>query len=148
MSTSIPSAIPAFMTIAAGALPANFNITLGQVFGPYVSPQALLITDIPVTLDAYAELGPSYRHEEHYNFQCFLCSTAGDPNSQLERLSEVYALYDDISVAVANNPNLNSTVRLAWCRQLGYTPTYDVKGLAVGSLRFEVQCQQRSTSLS
>lgn len=148
MSSSIPNSVPAFISIAAAALPANFNVQFGTTFNPYVSPQSLLITGVRITKDAYAELGPTYRHEEHYNIQATLCSTGGDPNSQGERLSEVYSLYDDISVAVASNPNLNNTVRLAWCRQLGYAPTFDAKGLAVGTLDFEVYCEQRVTSLS
>lgn len=147
MSSSVATAIPAFITICQNALPAGFQVALGQIFTPYVSPQTLLITGIHFTEDEYAELGPTYRHEEHYNIECSLCSTAGD-NDQSTRLQEVYALYKDIQVAVANNPTLNSNVRLGWCRQLDYTPTYDAKGFSVGQLSFEVQVQARVTSLT
>ena len=147
MSASAPSVVPAFISLVQGALPANFQVRFGTVFGPFVAPQALLITGLHFTEDEYAELGPTYRHEEHYNIECALCSSAGNDDS-FGRFTEVYALYEDISVAVANNPTLSSTARLGWCRQLDYTPTYDPKGMSVGMLSFEVQVQVRVTSLS
>lgn len=147
MSSSVPTALPAFKAIAVAALPSNFNVAFGQIFGPYVTPQTLLITGIHFTDDEYAELGPTYRHEEHYNIECSLCSASGD-NDQDGRLQEVYTLYADISVAVANNPNLTKTARLGWCRQLDYAPTYDAKGWSVGHLTFEVQVQARVPSLN
>lgn len=146
MSSSVPNAIPAFTSIAQAALPAGFQVTLGTVFGPYVSPQTLLITGVHFNEDEYAELGPRYQHEEHYTVACSLCSTAGD-NDQPTRLQEVYALYKDILVAVANNPTLNSNVRLAWCRQLNYSPANDARGWSVGQLDFEVEVQARVDSL-
>lgn len=146
MSSSVPTALPAFQAIVAAALPAGFNVQLGTNFSPYITPQTLLITGIQFTEDQYAELGPRYQHEEHYNIECALASSAGD-NDQATRLQEVYTLYKDISVAVANNPRLSNTVRLGWCRQLDYTPGYDPKGMSVGQLTFEVQVQARVDSL-
>lgn len=146
MSSSAPNAIPAFISIAEAALPANFQVRFSQVFNPYVAPQSLLITRVVFTEDGFAELGPRYQHEEHYNLECSLTSVAGD-DDPTTRLSEVYTLYKDISIAVAAKPTLNGTVRLAWCRQLGYEPTKDAKGLDVGQLDFEVQCQARVDSL-
>ena len=147
MSASAPTVVPAFIAICQAALPANFQVRFGTVFGPYVAPQALQITGLHFTEDEYAELGPTYRHEEHYNIECALSSSAGD-DDESSRFQEVYALYEAVSVAIANNPSLSSTARLGWCRQLDYSPTYDPKGMSVGVLTFEVQVQVRVTSLS
>lgn len=146
MATSVTAALPAYMSLVQGALPTGFLVKFGTVFGPYVAPQALLLTGIHFTEDQYAELGPRYQHEEHYNIECALCSSAGN-DDEMARFNETYALYEDISVAIANHPDLNQTVRLGWCRQLDYSPTYDPKGMSVGMLTFEVQVQARVDSL-
>jgi hypothetical protein len=146
MSASLPSSLPQFMSIAAAALPAGFQVILGVNFNPYVSPQTLLITGVHFDEDTYGEMGPRYQHEEHYNIECSLCSTAGD-GDEPARLQEVYVLYKDLQVALANNPSMNNTVRLAWCRQLAYSPAKDARGWSVGQLDFEVQVQVRVDSL-
>jgi hypothetical protein len=147
VSASVPIAVPAFVSIAQTALGSSFQIREGQIYNTFVAPQSLLITGIHFTQDEYSELGPEYRHEEHYSILCSLFSSAGD-DAQDERLQETYALYASLSVAIANNPDLNKTVRLAWCRQLDYMPTTDGKGLPVGQLNFEVNVQVRVTSLT
>lgn len=147
MSTSIPLAVPAFIAIATAALPANFQVRFDTQFDTRIDPKALLVTGVRVTEDAAGELGPNYRHEEHYDIVCQLCSTAGN-DDEATRMAEVYALYDLISVAIANAPTLNDTVRTAWTRQLGYSPTHDPKGFSVGCLDFEVSVTNRATSLS
>jgi hypothetical protein len=129
------------------ALPAGFQVREGSIFGPRVDPAALLITGLHFTQDAYAELGPTYRHEEHYNIQCVLCASQG-VDDQASLLGTTYGFYSAISVAVANHPDLNSTCRLGWCRQLDYAMGYDGKGFAVATLTFEVQVQARVTSLT
>lgn len=147
MSSSLPNALPAFVSIATAALPAGFQVKEGSIFGPYVSPQALLITGVHFTEDAYGEMSPIYRHEEHYSIQCALCGSLGI-DDQASLIATMYGLYSNISVAIANNPNLNNTVRLAWTRQLDYVMSYDSKGFSVGTVQFEVQCQARVTSLT
>lgn len=148
MSSSVPQAVPAFVAICQAALPAGFQVKEGSIFGPYIAPGALLITGLHFTQDAYAELGPTYRHEEHYNIMCALCTTQGNDN-QGSVLATLYGFYSDISVAVANNPNLSNTVRLGWCRQLDYSMGYDAsKGWTIGTLTFEVEVQARVNSLT
>lgn len=146
MSASAPTAVPAFRSLIQAALPTGFQVKFGTTFGPYVAPQALLITGLHFTEDQYAELGPRYQHEEHYNIECALCSSAGNDDEDA-RFQETYALYNVIQVAIATHPDLNQTVRLGWCRQLDYSPTYDPKGMSVGMLTFEVQVQARVDSL-
>lgn len=145
MSASLPNSLPAFISIATAALPAGFNIQLGAIFSPYVTPQSLLITGVHFTEDTYAELGPRYQHEEHYAIRCSLASYAGN-NDQPTRLQEVYGLYKDVSTAIAQKATLNGTVRLAWCAQLDYSPAYDANGMTVGQLDFEVLCEARVDS--
>jgi hypothetical protein len=147
VSASAPTAVPAFVSIAQAALGTDFQIREGQAYGAYIAPQSLLITGLHFTQDQPAELGPDYMHEEHYSILCSLYSAAGN-DAQDERLQETYGLYATLSIAIANNPDLNHTVRLAWCRQLDYLPTTDGKGLPVGQLNFEVNVQARVTSLT
>lgn len=147
MSSSLPLAVPQFISIAKAALPSGFQVREGQIFGPYIAPQALLITGVHFLQDAVGELGPLYRHEEHYNIQCVLCASQG-VDDQASLLGIAYGLYADVSVAVANAPTLNGTVRLAWTRQLDYVMGGDGKGLSVGSVSFEVECQARVNSLT
>jgi hypothetical protein len=146
MSASAPVVVPAFIAIAQAALPASFQVRFGTVFGPYIAPQALQITGIHFTEDMYAELGPRYQHEEHYNIECALSSTSGN-DDESSRFQEVYALYKDLQVAIANNPTISNTARLGWCRQLDYSPTFDPTGVSVGLLTFEVQVEARVDSL-
>lgn len=147
MTASAPVAIPAFVSIAKTALGSNFQIREGQIYGVFIRPQSLLITGLHFTQDQPATLGPDYPHEEHYSILCSLFSAAGN-DAQDARLQETYALYATLSKAIANNPDLNKTVRVAWCRQLDYLPTTDGKGLPVGQLNFEVNVQARVTSLT
>lgn len=147
MSSAAPGALQQFMSIASAALPAGFQVRFDTQFNPYVAPQTLLITGIHFDQDEIAVMDPTYPHEEHFNLNCSLASTAGSDDT-ISLLTGTYALYADISIAVANNPRLNNTVRVAWTRQLDYTPTHDAKGLFVGQLDFEVACQARSLSLS
>lgn len=148
MSSSLPNAMPQFVSIATAVLPSNFVIKEGSIYGPNVPAQGLLITGIHFLSDTYGEMGPLYRHEEHYNMQCVLVDSFGmDDHPTL--IGQLYGLYSDISVAVANAPTLNGTVRLAWTRQLDYSMGYDAqKGWSVGTLTFEVECQARVNSLT
>jgi hypothetical protein len=106
-----------------------------------------MITGVRFSKDDPAEISPVYRHEEAYAIQCSLCSAAGDPD-QAARMQETFGLYADLSIAVASQPTLNGTCRVAWCKQLGYKPTWDQKGFSVGQLAFEVNVTVRVNSLS
>jgi hypothetical protein len=63
-------------------------------------------------------------------------------------MQEAFTLYADLSIAIASQPTLNGTCRVAWCKQLSYKPTWDQKGFSVGQLSFEVNVQVRVNSLS
>jgi hypothetical protein len=147
VSSSVPTVLPAFLSIATAALPAGFQVFEGTNMQPYVSPQTLMITGVRFSKDDPAEISPVYRHEEAYAIQCSICSAAGDPD-QAARMQEAFTLYADLSIAVASQPTLNGTCRVAWCKQLSYKPTWDQKGLSVGQLAFEVNVQVRVNSLS
>lgn len=142
MSSSAPLAVPAFMSIAAAALPAGFQVRYAVRMGAFIGAQSLLVTGVKFSADEIAQLGPVYTHEEHYNIAASLCSFAGN-DDEASRMGEVYALYNALGVAVNSQPTLNGTVRVAWLSQIGYEPTYDMKGASVGVLDFEVQCQAR-----
>lgn len=142
MSSSAPLAIPAFMSIAAAALPAGFQVRYATRMGAFIGAQTLLVTGVKFSEDSFAELGPVYKHEEHYTIAASLCSFAGN-DDEASRMAEVYALYNALAQAVNSQPTLNGVVRIAWLAQVGYEPTYDAKGGSVGVLDFEVQCQAR-----
>lgn len=146
MPTSIPQAVPAFISIAQAALPSTVQVRFAQRFGPFIAPQTLLITNVRITKDDFAELGPTYRHEEHFAIECTMCSAVGN-DDEATRMLEVFNNYSLVSVAVANNPTLNNTVRVCHCQQIDYGPTYDPKGFSVGELTFAVDCEARVTSL-
>lgn len=146
MSSSVPTVLPQFIAIATAALPTGFQVFEGTTLQPYVSPQTLMITGVRFTKDAPAEISPVYRHEEAYAILCSICSSAGNPD-QASRMQEAFTLYKDVSVAIANNPNLNNTCRVAWCKQTGYKPTTDQKGFSIGQVSFEVNIQVRVDSL-
>jgi hypothetical protein len=149
MASSAKAAKSAFLAIATDALPAGITVKFDSNADVYIAPKSVLVTGISWTQDAYAELGPTYRHEEHYNLECSMWSAYGD-NDQDARMDEVMdEMYTPLQIAIAGNPTLNDTVRLAWCRLLDYNPTHDgAKGWAIGSLTFQVQCQARVESLS
>lgn len=142
MGASAPNAIPAFMAIAAAALPPGFQVRYAARMGAYIGAKTLLVTGVKFTADEAASLGPVYQHEEHYAITASLCSFAGN-DDEATRMAEVYALYASLGNAVNSQPTLSGTVRVAWLAQLGYEPTYDMKGASVGVLEFEVQCQAR-----
>jgi hypothetical protein len=147
MSSSVPTVLPQFISIVTAALPAGFQVFEGNQMQPYVAPQTLMITGVRFTKDDPAEISPVYRHEEAYAIKCSLCSAAGDPN-QAARMQETFSLYADVSIAIASNPTLNSTCRVAWTKQLGYKPTWDAKSFSVGQLDFECNVTVRVNSLS
>lgn len=148
MAPSLPNSIPQLVAIVQPALPANFQVAVSRVPPVYVPPQSLLITGVRFTLDGPAEIaGTDYKHEEHYNIACSLFSSAGG-SDPITRMTEVYTLYDEIQAAIANNADLNGTIRLAYCKQLGYTPGTDANGLDVGQLDFQVYCEARVKTTS
>jgi hypothetical protein len=167
MSSSVPFAVPAFKTLATGALPLGSQIATGSVLPAFQantgnvnaigSAITLQIEGVHFNEDEFAELGPTYRHEEHYNIQCCLYAWAGDADYD-QRLQDAYLAYDPLSVAVANAPELNlsnngtfaggSWFRLAWTRQLDLTLVPSAQGFSTAQLTFEVQCQARVASLS
>lgn len=167
MSSSVPYSLPAFQAIAQSALRSGAYIWLGTVIGPYDSSPGdvtgvtsgitLQIAGVRFNADEFAELGPTYRHEEHYVINCTLWSWAGGTPDYAALIQDAGACYADLSIAVANAPQLEigqngigtfGNFRLAWTRQLNWTPTPDPFGRAAVQIDFEVQCQARVNSLS
>jgi hypothetical protein len=144
VSSSVPLAVPAFKDIATAALPGGTYVWTGKQLSRFISPVNLQICQVQFHEDAYAELGPSFRHEEHYDIICELKVFYGDGDFD-QRLQDAYAYYALITSAVFNNPTLNSTVRLAWTRQEQFTPEADAFGKTMGCLDFAVECQARVT---
>lgn len=156
MASSVPSVLPAFISLLEGALPATAQVVLGSVFPVFVGGQSVIVTDVHFTLDEIFELGPTYRHEEHYTISCCLYNNGGriqdEPDIQALAVA-TYALYNDISVAISNSPTLglnlgsNGFFRMAWPKQLDFCPDFDISGMANGRLEFAVDCQARMQSL-
>lgn len=147
MSSSVPTVLPQFIAIVTAALPAGFQVFEGTQMQPFVAPQTLMITGVRFTKDDPAEISPVYRHEEAYAILCSLVSSAGDPD-QASRMQEAFTLYKDISIAVASQPTLNGTCRVAWTKQLGYKPTMTANSMSLGQVDFQVNVTVRVDSLS
>lgn len=160
MASSVPKVIPAFKALAASALPSGSQIVFATVLPRWQakpgdvatigSGATLQITGIHFTQDAPGELGPLYRHEEHYSILCSLCAWAGDWDFD-SRLQDAYTLYSDLSIAISSNPTLGLTTpkpRLAWPRQLDVSPGPDAFGRSGVTITFEVQVQARVESLT
>ena len=146
MSSSIPNAVQQFITIAATVMPSQSVFWFGKALPVYTQPWTLQINEITADQQP-AELGPTYRREELFELHGILSSWAGDSDN-ISRLNEVFAMFADITVAVANNPTLNSAVRFAECSPVQYVPDVDPKGFSLGELNFEIRCSQRITSLT
>lgn len=160
MSSSVPAVVPAFISLAKTAFPAGAQVWFGTVMpvnqsGPgnvsgVASGITLQIPGIHFNEDEFAELGPSYRHEEHYNIEGLLTAWSGGQD-YAQLLQDVYTEYANLTIALANNPTLglnNPVPRLAWPRQLGVNPTPDAQGFASVQIQFEVEVQARVTSLT
>lgn len=152
MATSFPLAVTNFLSIATAALPAtsattNVVIKFGSIIGVNPGMQWLLVKGCRYTEDTWGELGPTYRHEEHYYLACEIGSSAGS-DDEATRMTEVQGLYNDVAIAVANNPTLNGAVRVSECRQLSYSPSYTPQGFSQGCIEFELYCEQRVNSLT
>ena len=161
MSSSVPAVVAAFKSVATSACPAGTQIVNSTVLpaGYQAGPGEVATVNSGVTLqikgvhfvvDQYAEMGPNYKHEEHYNILCTLCAWAGDPNFD-QRMVDVYTIYADLSIAVAQNMALGlpePKPRIAWPRQLDFTPGPDPFGRPAGTISFQIEVQARVDSLS
>ena len=161
MSSSVPAVLQALVSQATTALPAGSQIVMATVLpanfqaGPgevatVSSGVTLQITGVRIAMDEFAVLGPNYTHEERYNIACTLCAWAGDPDFT-QRMLDVYTIYADLSVAIANLPTLGLVTpapRLVQTRQLGFVPGPDPFGRPAGTITFEVGVQARVQSLT
>src|SRR5579859_2819506 len=158
MSSSVPVVLPAFKTLVTSALPVGSTIWTGAVMpvaqaGPgdvtgIASGVILQIISVHFDADQFAESGPTYKHEEHYNIQCSLCAWAGDDNYD-QRVQDVYTAYADLSIAIGASPRLGlgaDQIRLAWPRQLSLSITPDALWRSSACIDFEVQVQARVAS--
>lgn len=167
MSSSVPVVLPAFKALATTALPAGSQVWTGSVMpvqqpGPgdvtgIASGAWLQIKGIHFDADQFAEMGPTYKHEEHYNIECELCVWRGGGNYDTsvdfdQCVQDVYAVYADLTIALGNQIRLNQTdpnvPRLAWPRQLSLVIAPDALGRPSACIDFEVQVQARVTSQS
>jgi hypothetical protein len=146
MSSSVPSAVHAFMSIAQAVLP-NATVFFGKPLSLYTSPITLQVLAVHTGEQEVATLGPEYKREETYQIQCALTSFAGD-SDYLGRLDEVFASFSTLTTAIGNNPTLNQTVRFSEIRSFEYVPDADTKGMTLGMLTFTLACQARITSLT
>ena len=153
MSSSIPNAIQAFMSIATAALPSDTQVFFGKTLPQYVAPVNLQVSGTINGRQSVATFSPDLTREEQYEFDCTLVTWAGD-NDYLQRMLDAFANFKLLTVAIANNPQLATTdfpqgvVRFTQITQLGFTPEAAPDGASTGTLAFNVNCQQRIASLT
>lgn len=163
MSSSVPAVIPAFLSLAQGALTAGAQVWFGSVAPVFQSTSGsvsgvtsgitLQVSGVHFDEDTFGEIGPNYRHEEHYNIVgCVIASGNGPPETiNATLLQDAYTEYNNLTVAVSNNPTLGLPTpapRLAWPRQLGVVPTPAANGMPMVQIQFEIQVQARVNSLT
>lgn len=163
MSSSVPAVLSAYKTVATNALPVGTQIVFSSVLpaayqaGPgdvqsVGSGVTLQVPSVHFLQDAYAELGPNYKHEERYNIMSTLCTWVGmvpDDFSQL--VQDVYTCYADLSIAINSALTLglpDPKPRIAWPRQLDMVAGPDPFGRPAATITFELEVQARVESLS
>lgn len=147
MASSVPNTVTQFLAIMAAALPPDAMVWFGAPLGVYTAPLTLQVIGVHTGMQEIAVMGPDYKREETYEIVCQLTSFAGDPDFT-GRMAEVFVAFELITVAIGNNPTLNSAVRFAQIGQFEYVPDADAKGMTLGSLSFNVDCQARISSLT
>lgn len=146
MSSSIPSAVPYFLTLARTALGDQATVSFGKPLPQFSTPITLQVLQI-VGDQVPAELGPNFRREETYSLVCELTSYAGDQDF-VARMTEAWAAFDLLEIAVANDADLGKNVRFAQLGNIMFEAGADVQGQSIGTLDFNVRCQARVTSLT
>lgn len=150
MSTSVPGAVEAWLAMATAALPQGTTIVFADVIPTFTAPLTLQLTGVKGDQTS-AEIGPSYRREEHYTISCELTSYAGDQD-MLARLSEVFTAFESLLVAVGSQPNLPLAgvpqVRFAQITDFSFSAEPDQAGQSIGTISFDVDVQARVESLS
>lgn len=126
------------------------------VFGElseYVAPVTIQIMEVTGNAEV-AEIGVNFRREETYSIVCEIITFAGDQN-YLQRFSDAMTIYNDVVIAVANNPWLSTSglndstaaVRFAEVGDFSIVPHATPIGQSVCSLQFHVRCSARVDSL-
>lgn len=135
-----------FQANVASVLPDDTFIWFGSKLPTYSAPVTLEIigwkgTQIP------AELSPQARREETFEINCALTCFAGD-NDFSQREIDCVAQWTAISAFVGVNYTLGSNVRWAQMVSYEFSAAGDVEGRSIGTLDFNIECQQRIASLT
>lgn len=154
--TSIPPALHALYSILSAAYPTDPNgepvmYWFGAELGAWESPTTVEINGVHPADQEPASLGPDYLREEIFSVDCRATVFGGDSttaNGFLSNMDAVWAVWIALETAVANNPELNGTVRYAEFGEMTYEPTTDGKGIVCGTLAWVVRCSARNFSLS
>ena len=148
MSSSIPGTMTYFLQLMRTTLPTSPPTTIhfGKELSVYQAPLTFQCigwhgNQVP------AELGPSFRREEHFSIMCILSSLGGDQNWET-RQTEVMNAFQLITVAIANDGTLGGNVRYAEPGNFMFTPEPTKQGRSLGSLAFDIRCSQRIASLT
>lgn len=145
--SAIPGAVAAVLSIATDTLPSDSTVWYGTELPAYSAPLTFQVSEISGDQN-WAELGPAYRREEKFQLTCSLIYYVGgvpDFNAQLQSLMDSFVL---LARAIANNPTLNGSVRLAEVGNFAISPETDANGQSATTLDFAIRCQQRVTTLS
>lgn len=154
--TSIPPALNALYSIFGAAYPVDANgeaVTLwfGASLPAWEAATVVQICAVDPADQQPATLGPDYLREETFSVRCEVTVFAGMPPTAvnyLANMSATWNVWKALEIAVANNPELNGTVRYAEFGEMIYEPAQDAKGMVMGTLTWFVRCSARVTSLS
>jgi hypothetical protein len=146
MTSVAPAARVYFQNLCKSVLPDDAYVWYGKRMGSFSAPLTLQIYGWKGTQEP-AELAPNLRREENFDINCCLSSFAGDMDFA-SRETEVMAQWSKITTALGNDATLGNIVRWAQITEYEFVPDSNIDGKSIGSLEFNVNCQQRIESMS
>jgi hypothetical protein len=154
--TSIPAAIHALYTIFQAAYTTDPNgeavmVWFGATLPAWEPATVVELYAVTQADQEPASLGPDYTREETFSIDCRITVFGGMAPTAVNYLSNMDAVWNvwrALETAVANNPELNGTVRYAEFGDMVYEPALDSKGMAMGTLTWATRCSARNFSLS
>ena len=155
--TAIPDTVDYLISLFQTTCPYDSNnepirVWFGVQLGVWQAPTTIEINKIQPIMREWAELGPTYRVEEHFSVWCKITVFSGEgmggtPDFQASKNS-VFSVWGALEKAVANDPTLGGNVRVCRFDDVNYEPTTDAAGRAAGMITWAITCEARVTTLS
>lgn len=146
MSSTVPAAISALITILDNALGSDVQVHDGKP-ETAETPDWVAVAYDPTSETAvefdreWASIG-AQRLEEHYDVLCTLRSGSGDEEI-IDRRARAFALLDAVTAAIAEDYSLGGVVRVAAVLGPGSLDQSENRSGAAAGIRFRVKVEAR-----